>query len=253
MKGVSSNRANFLIPFEVCTSIEALTPFRAIQAFFVPLCLLLATYLSLAVTLFFAKRQSTLQPLSTYEKSMFGLACLTIFFSWPLYFSPLYKYALVTNWACFFVIFAALSQMRELNIAALVVLVVVLIYLVDPFYGNEILTLSFDRTTPRSDSVHGYAGVLHSISELISNGQMACTGWYDFFIRDKNVEDQLRWDNSQKVTYGFCARDWYSALFLFELIAIMLTFLLFFVSLVTHIRNILFFKAQKTDEVVGWY
>eukprot|EP00992_Anisonema_acinus_P015420 TRINITY_DN9746_c0_g1_i1.p1 TRINITY_DN9746_c0_g1~~TRINITY_DN9746_c0_g1_i1.p1 ORF type:complete len:752 (-),score=189.58 TRINITY_DN9746_c0_g1_i1:89-2344(-) len=252
-KGIASNRQNFRIPFEVCTSVEALTPFRAVQAFFVPLMLLLATYISLATTLFFAKRQSTLQPLSTYEKAMFGVAVVVILFSWPLYFSPLYKYAVITIWAAFFTIFAALSQMRGLFIAAIVILGVVLVYLFDPFYGNEILTLAFERTPPQADSVHGYSGVLHSITELISNDQAACTGWYDYFVRDVNVEDQLRWDNPMKKTFGFCSRGWFVALYLFELISMTGTFLLFFVTLVTHIRNVLFFKAQKSEEVVGWY
>lgn len=252
-RGVVYNRKDFRVPFEVCTSMEALTPFRAVQAFVVPLVLLLATYVGLATTLFFAKRQSTLQPLSTYEKSMFALSCLVILFSWPIFFSPLYKYGIVTIWAAFFTIFASLSQMRGLNMAALVILGIVLLYLVDPFYGNELLTFSFERVPPKSDSVHGYSGVLHSISEMATNDQSACTGWYDYFTRDVNVEDQLRWDNPHKKTFGFCSRGWMVSLYLFELIALALTFLLFFVSLVTHIRNILFFKAQKTDEVVGWY
>lgn len=251
--GAPFNRYEFRVPYEVCTSVEGLTPFVAVQAFVVPLFLLIATFISLAATLFFAKRQSTLQPLSTYERSMFALCCVIILFAWPFFFSPLYKYGVVTIWAAFFVMLASLSQLRQLNIAALVVITVLLIYLVDPFYGNEILTLAEDRDAPPINSVHGYSGILSSTAMQILSGQSRCIEWYNFFQRDPKTEDRLRWDNPEKTSFGFCSRGWYVALALFGGILIALTFFLFFVTLVTHIRNILFEKAQKTDDVVGWH
>eukprot|EP01001_Neometanema_parovale_P007894 NODE_417_length_2519_cov_285.851419_g396_i0.p1 GENE.NODE_417_length_2519_cov_285.851419_g396_i0~~NODE_417_length_2519_cov_285.851419_g396_i0.p1 ORF type:complete len:776 (-),score=198.26 NODE_417_length_2519_cov_285.851419_g396_i0:139-2466(-) len=247
------NRRWFKIPYEVCTSIEGLTPFVAIQVYFLPLFLLAATYISLAATLFFAKRQSTLQPLSTYEKSMFTLCCAAILFAWPLYFSPLYKYGVVAVWACFFVMLASLSQLRQLNIAALFVVAILLVYLIDPFHGNEILTLAEDREAAAVNGVHGFSGVLSALVMEVSNGQSRCIAWYNFFQRDPRTEDQMRWDNPHKTSFGFCSRGWYVALSLFSGILIVLVFLLFFVTLVTHIRNILFEKAQKTDDIVGWH
>lgn len=254
--GQRSNPLYFRVPFEICTTVEALDPFRGILVFFFPLILLMATVLGLATTLFFAKRQNTLQPLSAYEKSMFVLATLAIFMSWPLYFSPLWKYAIITIWFCFFTMAAALSQIRLLNIAAIILLGTLLIYLIDPWYGNEILTLAYDRAAPERDAVHGYTGVLASLaSQYISTSRPNgfCTSWYSYFERDTLTEDRVRRDNPSKYTFGFCQRDWFTALGIFEVIAVMIVFLLFFVTLITHLRNILFTKAEKTEEVVGWY
>jgi len=253
VKNQFNNPNNFLISYDICTTIESLTPIRATLMYFAPLIFLLATFLGLAFTLFFAKRQNSLQPLSAYEKSMFALAAGVILFAWPLYFSALWKYGLVTIWVAFFTILAALSQIRGLNIAAVVVNGILLIYLVDPFFGSEIFTLAFDRTPPRHTSVHAYSGVLSSILTLYDNEQVACQDFYDYFKRDPNTEDRLRWDNPMKNSFGFCSRDWFTALGIFEAIAMLLVFLLFFVSLITHIRNVLFGKAEKTEEVVGWY
>lgn len=251
--GKFNNPKDFRVPYEVCTTIEAMTPIRATLMYFGPLILLLATFLGLAFTLFFAKRQNSLQPLSAYEKSMFALACGVILFSWPLYFSALFKYGLALIWTAFFTILAALSQIRGLNIAAVVANGVLLIYLIDPFFGSEIFNLAFSRAPPRSNSVHAYSGVLSSILMLYDNDQVDCQSFYDYFKRDPATEDRLRWDNPHKMSFGFCSRDWFTALGIFEAIALMLVFILFFVSLITHIRNILFGKAEKTEEVVGWY
>jgi len=148
---------------------------------------------------------------------------------------------------------ASLSQLRALNLGAIIVLGICLIYLIDPFYGNEILTLAEDRRPPLFNGVHGYSGVLSSLAMHTINGQTACTTWYDFFSRDVATEDQLRWDNPAKITFGFCARDWMTFLSIFSGLLIIVVFVLFFVTLITHIRNTLFEKAQKTDDLVGWY
>jgi len=256
-QGSRTNPLNYGVAYEICTTVEAVDPFRGIVVFFLPIILLLATVLGLATSLFFAKRQNTLQPLSVYEKSMFILAALAILFAWPLYFSPLFKYGVVTIWACFFVMVAALSQLRPLNIAAVIVLGVLLVYLVDPWYGNEILTLAYDRAPPPADAVHGYSGVLASIATQYLGAMKAgggdCVAFYDYFLRDSMTEDRDRRDNPDKFTFGWCSRDWFTALGLFEVITILFVFLLFFVTLITHLRNVLFTKAEKTEEVVGWY
>merc|ERR1712170_338462 len=103
------NPRNYRIPFETCTKIEAMTPPIAVTAYFLPLMLLLATYLGLAATLFFAKRINTFNPISSYEKLVYVLAILAVLFAWPLFFSSLYKYGLVVAFGAFVCILAALS------------------------------------------------------------------------------------------------------------------------------------------------
>lgn len=263
--GQPGNRKDFRVPYEVCTEMEGMTPFRAILAYLLPLFLLAATFTSLFATLNFAKRQSSLQPLSVYEKSMFVFATISILLSWPLFFSTMYKYGIVWIWAMFFVMLASLSQLRALNIAAIIILGITLIYVIDPFYGNEILTLASGRIPPPMAGVYGWSGVLGSIVMNAIGDYSYCTTWYDYFRRDPLVQD-MRYENptgdltdlSVSVshhTYGFCSRGWFVTLAVLEGINIIITYFLFFLTLITHIRNILFEKAQKTDDVVRqpWY
>jgi len=192
---------------------------------------------------------------------MLYLGFLAIFFSWPIYFTPIFVYGVVTVWVSFFTILAALSQLRPLNIAATIVLGVLLVYLIDPFYGNEILTLAQSRAPPPANSVHGNTGVLAALatqylsteSQAALSSPNSCTSFYDYFSRSPLTEDRLRFDNPHKFTFGFCQRDWFTALGIFEVIAILLVFLMFFVTLITHLRNILFTKAEKAEEAIGWY
>jgi hypothetical protein len=259
------NRIDFRVPYEVCTEMEGMTPFRATLAYLLPIFLLAATFISLFATLNFAKRQSSLNPLSIYEKSMFVFATISILLAWPLFFSTMYKYGIVWIWIMFFVMLASLSQLRALNIAAIIVLGILLIYVIDPFYGNEILTLASDRVPPPMSGVYGWTGVLASIVMNAIGDYSYCTTWYDYFRRDPLVED-MRLNNPtgslidttvslSHHTYGFCSRGWFVTLAVLEGINIIVSYFLFFLTLVTHIRNILFEKAQRTDDVVRqpWY
>jgi len=232
-----------------------MTPFRATLAYFLPLCLLAATFISLFSLLNFAKRQSSLQPLSIYEYAVFLLAFVGVLLAWPLFFSPVYKYGIVMIWVHFFVMLAALSQLRLVNIGAVVMLGLLLNYDIDPFYGNEILTLASSRTPPPINSVFGFSGITNSIFMHVPGNYLHCTAFFDYFLRDANVEDQMRWDNPSKTTYGFCARGWFETLEILTGINIVLTFINFFVMLATHLRNVLFEKALKTDDIVQqpWY
>jgi hypothetical protein len=266
-RGSFSNRIDFRVPYEVCTQIEGMTPFRATLAFLLPLFLLAATFIAFFATLNFAKRQNSLQPLSYYEMIIVAISALSILLAWPLYFSSTYKYGIVWIWSMFFVMLAALSQQRALNIASIVVLGLLIIYVVDPFYGNEFLTLASDRTPPPASGIHGYTGVIGSLVMNVAGDYGACTNWYDYFRRDPLVEDPRLLNPANGLlidtpflglshhTYGFCARGWLVALCVFTGLDIIVTYFLFFMALVTHIRNILFEKAQKTDDVVRqpWY
>jgi hypothetical protein len=241
------NANNFRLPYEVCTEKESLNLPRAIIAYYFPLILLIATYLGLAISLFFAKRQNALSPLSGYEKAMYVFALLLILFSWPMYFAPIWRYGVVTIWIAFFTIVAALSGIRVLVLAAAIAQIIGFIYLIDFWYGSDLFTLA--SVQPRSTNGVGSTGNILSAVKMwrtqLGNtpyGQQ-CTSWYDFFNRDDLTEDWQRFDNPTKLTFGFCAREWVSTLMVLCLFNIVLLAVLFFITVITHLKNILVKKV----------
>eukprot|EP00999_Lentomonas_sp_LEN2_P001448 NODE_248_length_1809_cov_152.174197_g40_i1.p1 GENE.NODE_248_length_1809_cov_152.174197_g40_i1~~NODE_248_length_1809_cov_152.174197_g40_i1.p1 ORF type:complete len:532 (+),score=140.56 NODE_248_length_1809_cov_152.174197_g40_i1:73-1668(+) len=81
----------------------------------------------------------------------------------------------------------------------------------------------------------------------LTNGQL-CTTFYDgFFARDTMTEDQARWDNPMKYTYGFCSRGWLAALFVLQLVNLVLFVVLFFTTVVTHVKNVLVKKVIEQN------
>jgi hypothetical protein len=256
-----SNNLDYRVPFEICSEIEALTPYHAIMVYLLPICLLIATYLGLGFSLFFAKRVNALNPLSGYEKLMFLFSILIIIFGWPMYFTPLYKYGIVIVWIGFFTIVAALSGIKLLVLLVIIAQALLLLYVYDPFYGNEILSFAYIRP----DRSAYFSGILHSLRAMwdapmdgtpfdwkqepvdsrirVYNG-FRCVGYYDgFFKRDPQTEDYERYDNPYKYTFGFCARDFYSALVILEGIMIFLVVFLFLITIITHLKNILVKKV----------
>lgn len=234
--------------YELCTTVEALTPLRAVLAFFLPLALLFVTFSGLAFTLYFAKKQNALNPLSAYEKAMATLAFLVIFFAWPFYFSPLYKYAIITIWISFFSLLAATCGVKRLLPAALLLQVALLVYIFDPFGGNEILNLGYTRrgaalfTGTSADS-----GLFLSTMNLwkAKSCQPFFGGW---FQRDPLVEDQARLDFAgQKTTFGYCSREYIGALMIIGILMTMWVILMTIVTLVTYIKNLLIAKVVKQN------
>jgi hypothetical protein len=223
---------------------------RAIIAYYFPLILLLATYIGLAFSLFFAKRQNALSPLSGYEKGMYVLALLLILFSWPMYFAPVWRYGVVIIWIAFFTIVAALAGIRSLVLVAAILQLVGFIYLIDFFYGSDIFSLASVR--PYGTDAAGSSGNLLSMLNMWRapvgpNGALPgqrCVDWYlGFFRRDDATEDWQRFDNPTKFTFGFCAREWVAALMVLGLFNIVLLAVLFFVTVITHLKNILVKKV----------
>jgi hypothetical protein len=70
-----------------------------------------------------------------------------------------------------------------------------------------------------------------------------CTSWYDFFLRDDLTEDWQRFDNPTKLTFGFCAREWVATLMVLCLFNIVFLAVLFFVTTITHLKNVLVKKV----------
>jgi hypothetical protein len=242
---------DYNIPFEVCTEIESVTPYRATFAYILPAGLLAATFLGLAFTLFFAKRMNALNPLSAYERAMMALALFAVILSWPLYFSPMYKYGVVFTWVALFTIVAALAGLKRLVVVALVLQVIVLIYIFDPFGGNEILNLAYHRVDRLNG--FGFSGVFLSVRNLWNDTASEdafdfpgwrCVDFYDgYFLRDPLTEDQQRLHDPLRSTYGYCGREWIAVL-LYLTGVITLTYItLFVVTLITHAKNVLVKKV----------
>jgi hypothetical protein len=265
--GISGNRYNDYnvgVFSEVCSTIENLHPLRAVVAFFLPIVLLAAMFLGLAFTLFFAKKQNAINPLSGYEKAIVALSFLVIVFAWPLFFSPLYKYGVAIIWVAFFSLLAAIAGVKRLIPIALVVQIILLVYIFDPFAGNEILNLSYSRQvnlkptrgdgSGQADAGVAYSGVFLSIMALWRGDGVAyrgarCTRFYDgYFQRDAWVEDFERRDfGGSKTTFGFCAREWFATLMIVEILMAMWVIILFVVTLVAFIKNVLVYKVIKQN------
>jgi hypothetical protein len=265
--GISGNRYNDYnvgVFSEVCSSVENLHPLRGVLAFFLPIVLLAAMFLGLAFTLFFAKKQNAINPLSGYEKAIVALSFLVIVFAWPLFFSPLYKYGVAIIWVAFFSLLSAIAGVKRLLPIALVVQVILLVYIFDPFAGNEILNLSYTRQvnlkptrgdgSGTADAGVAYSGVFLSIMALWRGDGVAyrgarCTRFYDgYFQRDSWVEDFERRDfGGSKTTFGFCAREWFATLMIVEILMAMWVIILFVVTLVAFIKNVLVYKVIKQN------
>jgi len=216
------------------------------MAFLLPIALLLATFLGLAFSLFFAKRQNQMNPISGYEKAILTFAFLIIFFGWPLYFSPLYRYGVVIVWTGFFSIVAALAGIRGLVLAAAFVQLLLLVYIFDPFGGNELFNLAHTRA-PENAFGAAYSGIFLSINALHRGNDVAypgarCTAFYaGWFVRTPQEDP---WVNPpDKFTFGFCAREWFGALLIIEIINTLWIIILFLVTIVAHIKNVLVKKV----------
>ena len=240
------------VPFEFCTTTEALTVFKGAQAYAVPSLLLFASYLGLAFTLYFSRQRHSRSPFTSPEKSLCLVSALAILLSCPFYFSPLFKYGVVTCWASFFVILTAFAGTRSLNITTVLVLTVVFLYLVDPFYGSQLFTFASSDTAPVYDSVHGYSGVLGSVTMLYLNSQQQCTDWYNFFTRDSDTEDNVRLVNPLETTFGLCERSWLMALGICGALLICVVVLQIFLTVARHVVDVLSDKVEQLEANTQW-
>ena len=105
------------------------------------------------------------------ELSLMALAVLAVFVALPIMFSPAYKYSVVTVLVCLFVIVTLAVKAKEFHVAALALLFVLLLYLVDPFFGNAFAVMASGRTE---------AGAVDSST----SGGLASVGrlWPDYLV-----------------------------------------------------------------------
>jgi hypothetical protein len=214
------NWNDFNVKYETCTAVEAQFPARGYVNILHPIYCLIMSLFSTGICLIFANKASS-RSYSAIEKAMIYIAVICIIFDLILYFSPSWKYGLFILFVQCFTILTAATRVKKLNIWCLILTVVLIIYLVDPFHGNQYLTLASSRTVagqPDRDS----AGLIHHIGRMYKNysevnGGLAFCQWnyLGYFTLDPQLRDTDRFDNPARTTYGYCDRGYVLLLLVF--------------------------------------
>eukprot|EP00995_Heteronema_vittatum_P008130 NODE_32_length_2451_cov_722.433805_g27_i0.p1 GENE.NODE_32_length_2451_cov_722.433805_g27_i0~~NODE_32_length_2451_cov_722.433805_g27_i0.p1 ORF type:complete len:728 (-),score=321.92 NODE_32_length_2451_cov_722.433805_g27_i0:194-2377(-) len=215
-----NNWVDYGTDFDVCSTVEQMNTIKAFWVFILPIELLFATIVCLAICLAFAARAKDTHAYSITERVMVGAACLTIAFAVTLFFAPLYKYGVFVVLGSLFAIITAAARVRAINIVCIIFQILLLMYLFDPMTGNSFLTTASNRTEA------GFAdgetmGILHATARLYKSeadvkSLKHCVNYYKYFQFDPVVRDYERYDNPNVTTFGYCARAWIVALYLFE-------------------------------------
>jgi len=257
-----------------CSVVEHLDTVKGFLLFALPAILLASSLSALGLALIFANKSSP-RRYSFLERTLILFAVLSVFLILPVFFSPLYKYAEVVVLASVVAIITAAIRVRWLNIFAIVILAVTVIYIFDPFYGNAFLTLAYNRQfsgingqtvgtnlIPNPPVVNGQpdligepdvetSGILHATAQMHMNSSYtlsiaSCTTFYDYFTVDQSLLDLDRRDLKENVTFGYCSRAYIIALLFFEGFASIFVLLQLIVALLAIIVR---FRKQKFDPI----
>eukprot|EP01001_Neometanema_parovale_P007653 NODE_394_length_2545_cov_460.922791_g374_i0.p1 GENE.NODE_394_length_2545_cov_460.922791_g374_i0~~NODE_394_length_2545_cov_460.922791_g374_i0.p1 ORF type:complete len:784 (-),score=272.95 NODE_394_length_2545_cov_460.922791_g374_i0:192-2486(-) len=226
------NTNDFATVFETCSTIEQMQPLKAFWSIVWPTLLLIATFFGTGLSLVFANKASS-RSYASIERAMINIALLTIVMSLGIYFSPAWKYSAVVVFVQLFTILTAASRIRRLNAWCLFLQVLLALYLLDPFHGNQFLTLSSGRQT-NAFADRDMAGIFHTIGKMYKNSYSAdpnmvspfCTSYYlGFFAHDNQFRDVERFDNPAKTTFGYCDRGFILILLVLSAIVLICVFL----------------------------
>jgi len=232
-RGSSSSRTNpvnFNTPFEICTIVENLGPLKTYWVFVLPTFLLATTLLSLALVIIYATSATT-RAFSFVERAIVLIGVLLVLFAIPTFFSPTYKYGMVTVIVGLIAILAASARLWWLNVLAVGASIVLLLFLIDPFHGNWFWNFANGRLFNGNPDFE-QMGVLHTLDKMWTgtanfHRQDFCIQFYDYFALDPLIQDYDRKDQVTFGTFGFCVREWVAALLILELFVILLALLIF--------------------------
>eukprot|EP00996_Jenningsia_fusiforme_P002698 NODE_351_length_2401_cov_137.179422_g326_i0.p1 GENE.NODE_351_length_2401_cov_137.179422_g326_i0~~NODE_351_length_2401_cov_137.179422_g326_i0.p1 ORF type:complete len:769 (+),score=113.75 NODE_351_length_2401_cov_137.179422_g326_i0:49-2355(+) len=216
--GSRINANNYGSSFETCSEIEAFTTRRAFWVFAMPCFMLAATLLSFAVVIVVARR-ATENVFEVTEQAVVVVSSVIVLLALPLFFAPTYKYGIIAVFVALFAILAAVLRSTRLSLVAVILLILLVGYWVDPFEGNIYLSLTGGRS-PNSGASDGWAS---GIAEYILNLERTpseCTSFYDFFQNDLDAHDFVRRFNPARTTYGYCSRAWLGAILIFALLCL---------------------------------
>jgi hypothetical protein len=212
-----------------------MSPHRALWMFVYPTVWLLMTLLSTGLVLVFANKAAS-RSYAAIERALIIVAIINILFSLVFYFSVAYKYIQVILFVQLFNILTAAVRVRKLNIVTLVLNGILLIYLFDPFHGNQYLTLSSSRTIqnlPDRDT----AGLIHILGKQYRNAfdvqtNQFCPKFYlGYGLLDQNLRDLDRFDNPAIYTFAYCSRGYTALLLIFASIVMLFSIIQFMLSL----------------------
>eukprot|EP00998_Keelungia_sp_KM082_P009590 NODE_576_length_1793_cov_68.017407_g567_i0.p1 GENE.NODE_576_length_1793_cov_68.017407_g567_i0~~NODE_576_length_1793_cov_68.017407_g567_i0.p1 ORF type:complete len:467 (+),score=122.83 NODE_576_length_1793_cov_68.017407_g567_i0:176-1576(+) len=276
-EGDANNFNNYGVYFEVCTSVESLTARRAFFIFILPLALLFATLLSLALVTLLARR-ATETVFELTEQVLVLLSVLAVFAGCPLYFSPAYKYGVVVCFTAIFAILAAVARKRSLSLALVFIALIAVLFVVNPFGGNFFLGFTHGRnpqsaaTNTATDmvsdnlvehiarSIAGFNPAVwaaqtaanrglptNAVAASAVNQQLAaeCTNFYDFFQFDNQVRDVDRIENRAIETYGYCSRAWLTTLLLFAAVVVLLLLVILLLAIFSYAKKIIKLDVEE--------
>ena len=224
--------------FEYCSEVEHLDERRGFWVYVMPSLFTAATVVSTLLVAAIVPRASN-RVFSTLENATVIVASVIMVLAIPLYFAPLYKYALWVIWAQLVVIATASMQIIWLHVLCVVVNAATVIYLLDAFHGNALLTMAYDRIAFTSSAPPSVAssGLLASTTRLWLDGDISeltdsCTKFYYWFSFDTSLQDTDRLDNPNISTFGYCSRDWITSLLIFGAAIVVLCILQLLLSVV---------------------
>jgi len=242
--GQRVNPLDYGAAFEICSAIECFTTRKAFWVFVMPVFWLVATLSSFAVVIVIARR-ATESVFELTEKAMVFFAVVILFFAIPLFFAPTYKYGVIAAFIALFAILAATVRNTKLSLITIFLVLLLLIYWIDPFNGNIYLSLT-GGLTPVSKGASQFANGIVIFIARLQRLPTECTDFYDFFNNDPLAHDFARRFNPNKTTYGYCSRAWLSTIVIFSIVNVLAILNLLLLSVFSLTKKLVP-KAPKGD------
>lgn len=139
-----SNANSVFEQYDVCTEVEALDVLKAFYVFVLPTLMLIFSFAGFAITIVYANR-ITGRNFKSIERVLVLIGTALVLLAMPLYFSPQYKYGAIATLLGLLTIFVASSRIRTAHGILVLVYLFAVLYFVDPFAGNQILSLNSER------------------------------------------------------------------------------------------------------------
>jgi hypothetical protein len=219
--------------------------------YIIPAAFLIGTLASLALALVFTSKASV-RMFSLLEKMIIAMGIIVTIVSCALYFSPVYKYGIVFSLAAIIAIIASAARVRWVTVLALIAVGISIWYLLDPWHGNDYLTLAYWRLSNGNPDPRT-AGLFHSLGNLFPGRTQLtdltinqCVIYYNYFALDPLLQDQTRFNNPNVTTFGYCTRGWITCLLV--LAGVLWTSLVFLFALLV-LALILRFRKDRSAPI----
>jgi hypothetical protein len=220
---------------------------RAFNIFIVPIFLLFATVASLALLITFTRR-AVEHVFELTERAIVFIAAFSVLISTVYFFSPMYKFGIVIIWINLALIAIAAIRTIKPAILAVILQVLLILYIIDPFPANHWFGLSHGATGENEfANPHDLPSSLFETAYYWWRDRgVRCVRHYDYFNYDFNTRDTLRFHNPLIRTYGYCSREWISTLMIFAGFLVITELILLLLVIFSLVKLLGF----KPDEVV---